>query len=233
MKHDVLSLSTLSYAEAVTKAYHHGNLRPALIEAAIELARAGGPDAVVLREMARMVGVSHNAAYRHFADRDEVLAEVGAQAMRMLGQAMADGMDAVRMKDPVKRSRQHLFATGRAYVEFALENPGLFGIAFAGVTKAEDGPVHVDGVVVEPDPGEPVLDPYATLNQVLDAMVASGAMPASRRAGADATCWAGVHGFSVLHLAGPLAAVPGEQWRPELEHLLDTMNRGLCAPDPR
>jgi AcrR family transcriptional regulator len=56
--------------------YHHGNLRPALVETAVELARATGPEGVVLREVARQTGVSHNAAYRHFADRDELLAEL-------------------------------------------------------------------------------------------------------------------------------------------------------------
>jgi AcrR family transcriptional regulator len=210
----------LKYDAAVTRSYHHGNLRAALIEAAIELARTGGPEAVVLREMARRVGVSHNAAYRHFADRDEVLAEVGGQAMTLLHQAMKDGMAAVRTEDPVLRSRLHLSATGRAYVEFALANPGLFAIAFAGLDKAGglgDAEVHL------------AADPYLLLCEVLDEMVRTGAMPADRRPGADATCWAGVHGFSVLHLAGPLPPQP-EVWRPELEHLLETVDRGLCAP---
>ncbi|MDQ6716487.1 MAG: TetR/AcrR family transcriptional regulator, partial [Actinomycetota bacterium] len=56
-----------------TSRYHHGDLRRALVLAATSLARAGGPDAVVLREVTRQVGVSANAAYRHFADRDALL----------------------------------------------------------------------------------------------------------------------------------------------------------------
>lgn len=216
----------------VTKSYHHGNLREALVEAAVDLARAGGPEAVVLREVARQVGVSHNAAYRHFSDRDDVLAEVGARAMAQLAAAMQQGVAAVRTRDPIRRSRAHLAATGRAYVEFALGNPGLFGIAFAGVAQTADGPGRVDAVdETDGGPADPTTDPYAVLNLVLDSMVASGAMPAARRPGAEATCWAGVHGFSVLHLAGPMAAVPEEIWRPGLEHLLNTLDRGLCAPD--
>ena len=58
------------------KPYHHGSLHSALIEASIALAREGGPDRVILREAARAAGVSHSAAYRHFADREALLAEV-------------------------------------------------------------------------------------------------------------------------------------------------------------
>src|ERR1700760_1923807 len=61
--------------------YRHGDLRRALLDAGIDLARAGGPDAVVLREATRRAGVVPNAAYRHFADRDELLAAVCAAAM--------------------------------------------------------------------------------------------------------------------------------------------------------
>ncbi len=207
----------------MTTRYHHGNLREALIEAAAELARTGGPDAVVLREMARIVGVSHNAAYRHFADRDEVLVEVGAVAMAQLEQAMVDGMAAVRTRDPRKRARGLLSATGRAYVTFALQNPGLFTVAFAGVEKAAD------------DPGAPADlpegGPYAVLNRVLDEMVEVGAMSVKRRPEADVSCWSAVHGFASLHLSGPLEAVPEELWRPGLEHLLATIERGLCAAE--
>ena len=52
------------------RGYHHGNLRQALVDAGVELARTGGPNAVLLRAAARQVGVSHNAAYRHFANQE-------------------------------------------------------------------------------------------------------------------------------------------------------------------
>jgi len=56
--------------------YHHGNLREALLEHAVDLARAGGPDAVVLRDVQRAAGVSNSAAYRHYADRQGLLTAV-------------------------------------------------------------------------------------------------------------------------------------------------------------
>ena len=73
-----------------------GAVRDGLIAAGLELARAGGPDAVVLREATRMVGVVPNAAYRHFAGRDELLAAVSAAAMGELADRMAAGVAGVR-----------------------------------------------------------------------------------------------------------------------------------------
>src|SRR5437763_11292212 len=69
-----------------------GAVRDGLVAAGLELARTGGPDAVVLREATRIVGVVPNAAYRHFADRDELLAAVCTAAMRELAARMAAGV---------------------------------------------------------------------------------------------------------------------------------------------
>src|SRR5215470_10841547 len=69
-----------------------GSVRDGLIAAGLELARAGGPDAVVLREATQIVGVVPNAAYRHFANRDELLAAVCAAAMGELAARMAAGV---------------------------------------------------------------------------------------------------------------------------------------------
>jgi Bacterial regulatory proteins, tetR family len=70
------SISPVSAGAERRKPYHHGALHSAVVEASIALARDGGPDRVVLREAAWAAGVSHSAAYRHFADREALLAEV-------------------------------------------------------------------------------------------------------------------------------------------------------------
>src|SRR5919206_4716655 len=97
-----------------------GAVRSALVDAGLELARSGGPDAVVLREATRLVGVVPNAAYRHFADRDELLAEVCAAAMRELADRMAAGVARVRgaYGNPWA-ARDRLRAIGTAYLDFA------------------------------------------------------------------------------------------------------------------
>src|ERR687888_49098 len=115
-----------------------GAVRSALVQAGLELARSGGPDAVVLREATRMVGVVPNAAYRHFADRDALLAAVRDEAVRELARRMADGMSQVRAgAQTPKGARLRLGAVGRAYLEFARTEPGLFDTAFA----ASDHPI--------------------------------------------------------------------------------------------
>lgn len=201
---------------ARTQPYHHGNLRPVLVDTAVELARSTGPDGVVLREVARRAGVSHNAAYRHFEDRGALLAEVADRAMADLENAMRVRADAVSATDPVERAVKRLGETGRAYVAFAISEPGLFAVAFTAP----------EGVAVHRDPTT-LTGPYAFLNSVLDELVAVGALTRERRQGADAACWAMVHGFAALHVDGPLREVPKELRDQMLESVLDVVQRGL------
>jgi AcrR family transcriptional regulator len=207
----------------VPGSYHHGNLRAALVETAVELARAEGPDGVVLREVARRAGVSHTAAYRHFSDRGQLLAAVAEVGMDALESAMRAGLAGLNDADadPVAFARAALSQTGRAYVEFALAEPGLFRVAFS--SELPDG----DGTA---DPQKADVGPYALLNEALDRLVAVGAVPASRREGADVACWAAVHGFALLHLDdGPLHDVPPVQRRAELDRTLELVERGLAG----
>ena len=109
-----------------------GAVRDGLVAAGLELARTGGPDAVVLREATRMVGVVPNAAYRHFADRGELLAAVCAAAMDELAARMAAGVARVPGRHgDADAARRRLRAIGTAYLAFAREEPGLFATAFA------------------------------------------------------------------------------------------------------
>lgn len=202
-----------------TQPYHHGNLRPVLVDTAVELARTTGPDGVVLREVARRAGVSHNAAYRHFSDRAALLAEVSQRAYGDLEEAMTRRVVDVRGETPQERAWARLSETGRAYVDFAIREPGLFAVAFTSPTKPE---VHADTATL--------TGPYAVLNAVLDELVACGAVSPERRVGADVACWAAVHGFAELHVHGPLRAVPAEMRDALLEVVLDVVHQGLETP---
>ena len=111
--------------------YRHGDLRRALLEAGIALARAGGPDAVVLREATRRVGVVPNAAYRHFASRQDLLEAVRSAALSQLADAMeAELAKARRAKSAEEGARASLRAVGAGYLRFALTETGLFRTAW-------------------------------------------------------------------------------------------------------
>jgi AcrR family transcriptional regulator len=202
----------------VSTSYHHGNLRAELVREAVGLAREKGPSGVVLREVARRAGVSHNAAYRHFADRDELLALVSEAAFGELGAAMQAKLRARRTGSVEEQARKRLRVIGRAYVEFALAEPGLFAAAF-------NGPVADEGE--DPDADPTVGGAYVLLGQALDGLVEAGLMTAQRREGAEIVCWSAVHGFATLHLDGPLREQPPAERDVELERMLDLLERGL------
>ncbi|OBK45376.1 TetR/AcrR family transcriptional regulator [Mycobacterium sp. 1081908.1] len=190
------------------KGYHHGALHSALTEASIALAREGGPERVILREAARAAGVSHSAAYRHFADREALLAEVSSYARGELAAQMRRRVN--RTHDPRKRLR----AVGTAYVDFAISEPGLFRTAFTShpATSAE--------------PADTSAEPYEVLAQVLDEAQAAGLLDARRRPGAEIAVWSAVHGLAVLLLDGPLPASPAAI-RFARGQVFDLIERGL------
>lgn len=200
------------------RSYHHGNLRAALVDAAVDLAQERGPDGVVLREVARRTGVTHNASYRHFAAREDLLAEVAAVAMDRLAASMRSRTDALPPVpdggDPRDRARARLREVGRAYVEFAVAETGLFHVAFSADMPEE----HT------------AESPYDLLNQALDELVATGAVAPDVRVGAETTCWAAVHGMSELLTSGPLRGLGADERGAVVEAMLATVEAGLARP---
>ena len=173
-----------------------GAVRSALVEAGLELARSQGPDAVVLREVTRMVGVVPNTAYRHFADRDALLAAIRDEAIGALAGRMADGMNEVRAGPHTPNgARLRIRAVGHAYLEFARTEPGLFDTAFAL-------PDHPEG----PQTGGAAA-PLDLLQAGLDNLVRAGILGSARRPNIEYPIWASVHGLAVL-LRGPLRSLP-------------------------
>ncbi|KAF0846547.1 TetR/AcrR family transcriptional regulator [Nocardia caishijiensis] len=190
-------------------AYHHGDLAAALLTAGLELTRSGGPEALTIREVTRRVGVTPNAAYRHFPDRQALLDAVSAAIQADMAGRMATGR-------PPAGPRETLRAVGLGYIAFALAEPGWFAVAFFGA-----GDVTPDTVVDSPA--------YSALAEALDMMVHIGDLAPSGRAAATWSCWSTVHGFAELALRGPLRHVDGaEVWR-LAEQAVDTVIAGLPA----
>jgi AcrR family transcriptional regulator len=200
--------------------YRHGDLRRALLEAGVELARSGGPDAVVLREATRRAGVVPNAAYRHFSGREDLLEAVRAAALGRLAVAMEEELGRLRRgRDDAEFARASLSAVGAAYLKFALAQTGLFRTAFSVPASPEDR-----------DPGKAGssgLNPFQLLSAALDLMVQAGALPVERRPGAEFLAWSAVHGFAVLLIEGPLKGIASKQAAALGQRLLDMVQKGL------
>jgi len=207
--------------DTVNMGYHHGDLRAALLAAAVELARAEGPEAVVLRAATRAAGVSHNAAYRHFRDRSALLRAVCETCMSHLATLIdARVAEVPPALDPVAAAWARLEVSGRAYVEFALSEPGWFRTAFA-VPRTGERLAPGEGV------GPGGLNPYQQLGAALDGLVAAGALPAGRRPGAEYAAWAAVHGLSTLLLDGPLRDLPEAERRVAEDKVVAVVLAGL------
>jgi AcrR family transcriptional regulator len=197
-----------------------GQVRGALIAAGLELARAGGPSAVVLREATRRVGVAPNAVYRHFADLDALLADVGIAAMGELARRMREQVAAVPGNgDPRQTAIDRLGALGEAYIGFATEETGLFETAFAV-------PRHLEYAAGTAGEG-PGPMPFQLLGAALDGLVAAGVLPAQRRPDAEYPVWSCVHGMAVLITRGPLRDMPAEFVRHIGDQLFAFITRGL------
>jgi len=117
---------------STSKTYHHGDLRAAAIEAGLKLLEERRADDLGLREVARAVGVSATALYRHFPDKAAFLRALAAEGFRRLAEAQ-------RLAAAAAGGGEAGFgATGRAYVRFALANPALFRLLFSAMIPAGD-----------------------------------------------------------------------------------------------
>jgi AcrR family transcriptional regulator len=206
---------------APRKTFRHGDLRRALLQAGIGLARGGGPKAVVLREATRQAGVAPNAAYRHFASHSDLLQAVRAAALSSLARAMEAEIAAVRRGNrPAELARATLRAVGTGYLKFAVSETGLFRTAFSV-------PGRVEGDSDPTKTGKSGLNPFQLLGSALDQLVETGVLPPERRAGAEYLAWSAVHGLAFLIIEGPLGGASDGEIRALSDRLLQMVENGL------
>ena len=217
--------------------YHHGNLYRALVQAGTELAREGGPSAIVLREAARRVGVSPNAAYRHFSALPDLVEAVAFDALSALARSMEHELAKCRPSGDAGRDAiDRLGAVGRGYVHFALSEPGLFATAFAPrktTAHTGDAPVRPSDPAAQSGDGtrgvgDSGLRPGELLEQALDGMLDVGVLDAADRNIAATNAWAAVHGLSGL-LLGPMAGQAPSARESLIDAFLDLVGRGLIT----
>src|SRR5215469_16204891 len=170
------------------KPYHHGNLREALLEAAIRLIAEVGPTAFTLREVARRAGVSHNAPYRHFHDRDDLMAAVAAQGFGELTRAMIEA--AAGKSDALER----LKCAGLGYVTFALRRPEHFTVMFDAPTAEHK----------HPEAAAAAEEAFSTLLGFVKSCQEGGQLTAGDLSETALLAWTMVHGIAKLAITGRL-----------------------------
>jgi len=180
------------------KTYHHGDLRDALIQAALQEVELGGPEAVSIKALAKKLGVSQPAPYRHFADRDALLEAVTAEAFRQFNDIMRDAVET-----PSKQSKLSRFA--QASLAFGLQRHGVYRLMFASRTMA-----------CAPKGSELHTAAMETLALLIDAFEAPAVGLLRERQALK--IWAGLHGIVMLAEQGLLT---GESAQISVEELMD------------
>jgi AcrR family transcriptional regulator len=173
----------------MTRPYHHGDLRRALLASAVEAIAESGPTALSLRDLARRAGVSHAAPAHHFGDKAGLLTVLAAQGYDLLADAL----------DEARERTGSLLEIGVAYVRFAVDHRAHFDVMFRTDLYSADDPE--------------LLAAAGRASAALAAGVAT--LPPSEVPPEDAflaglSAWSIVHGFATLWLSGALPAELGD-----------------------
>jgi AcrR family transcriptional regulator len=211
-----------SRRRAAARPYHHGNLAPALIEAALALLDETQDWAFSLREVARRADVSHNAPYKHFPEKRDLLAAVAAHGF----EALAGDMAAARAG--AQGARPRIIACGRAYAAHGVANPALYRLMFGAA-------------LTTPASGRPAVEKTAgarargIFEETLAEGVRAGEFPSnlanpSEHAAATLAMWSALHGLTMLAIddfVGPPAAVESL-----VEPILGALLDGITSNPP-
>ena len=208
-------------AAVVSRPYHHGDLRRALIDAAVSLVTEEQDWSFSLREVARRAGVSHNAPYNHFPEKRDLLAAVAAFGF----EALRDDM--IASIDGITEAKIVLAAAAQAYVRFATSNPALFRLMFGPELASSDG--------ARPDLAEQA---GAEAKNVLRGIISRGAIEGAFAVEDDKasmasiamavlSTWSAIHGLAMLIVDGRSdeAGTPNVLVDGVMQHFLDGLRK--------
>ena len=178
------------------KPYHHGDLRDALLREATAAIREQGPSAITLRAIARRAGVSHAAPYRHFKNKEGLIAAVSAQGFAQLTQVLLQAQ--APFENPLTRFER----LSRAYVQFAVANTEIFRLMFSSELADKDA---------HPELAEAARAAFDLVTTTVAACQAIGLVRQGDPADLSIAGWSMTHGLAVLLADQQILATSGEE----------------------
>jgi AcrR family transcriptional regulator len=209
---------TIRVARKKPDSYQHGDLREALVQAGLKLLAEGDPAGLTLRAAAQLAGVSHAAPYRHFRDKQALVAAIAERGFLQLTACMKEEL----AKCTSTHARDRTRALGIGYVRFATRNPASLQVIFGGVLNHEQ---------VAPALSKAGQEAYDTLRVEVAGGIERGELRAGDPDQLALACWTLVHGLSTLLINGAIPAPSTAAGERELvAGLLDLLGDGLAAP---
>lgn len=202
------------------RSYHHGDLKNALVDTALEQIAHHGVRALSLRDVARRTGVSHTASYRHFPSKESLLAAIAEQGFRRLSTSMRAAI-LPHAADPVAA----LQASGVAYVEFGVSCPNHLSIMFGGHIAHTDYPALA----------EASQEAYALLTSIVKQGLEAGRLRGADERTVTLAAWSIVHGLAQLIAGGQLQTkdMPPAATRDIVLAVTTLLHEGIAIPAAR
>ncbi len=195
--------------QAVEQPYHHGDLRRALIDAALAMVKEFKSWHFTLREVARRAGVSHAAPYRHFPDKAALLSELAKVGFEMLSVELSAALNNNLSIE------EQLTTAAKAYIQFGNVNPALYQLMFSRDAGASEE-VHLN---------ERAMATLNVLTSLLERGQRQGVFKDRPVNGLAAACWSLVHGLTMLSMEGLL--LPEKVGDQPIDSALNTLLEGL------
>jgi AcrR family transcriptional regulator len=202
------------------RSYHHGDLRRAILDEGMSIVRESGLDTLAVRDITRRLGVAPNAAYRHYADRGDLLVELAQSVQGILTTRIAAAIQRTERKRNGSRPHARLVAFANAYVLFATSEPAWFDLLCR---------VRAEPAKSRPSADAPEASPHDLLQATLAELGAAGAIAPERRQDAVWVLWALLDGTAKLATTGPLASWSRHRLAGFVEDAIDVALAGLAT----